>query len=251
MFVEWPEAGAGMLPPPTVRIVIDDAGDGRRAIAIEARIARYDSVPMRVLALDTATDRATAAVVDGATVVERGHEARGASGARRAGARRRRAGRGRARAARPGRHRGRRRPGILHGPADRDRDRRGPRRRRGPGGGRRVDPAGAPAPRAGRCGGGAGCAPPRGVRRGARRDRRRLRPGRPGGAAARGHHRASATARCGTATTFADAGLRVPDDPAVHAVRADAHAALARFDGTRPVPLYLREPDATPAAVAR
>ena len=51
--------------------------------------------------------------------------------------------------------------------------------------------------------------------------------------------------------TFADAGLRVPDDPAVHAVRADAHAALARFDGTRPAPLYLREPDATPAEVAR
>ena len=35
VFVEWPEAGAGMLPPPTVRIVIDDAGDGRRTIAID------------------------------------------------------------------------------------------------------------------------------------------------------------------------------------------------------------------------
>jgi hypothetical protein len=45
--------------------------------------------------------------------------------------------------------------------------------------------------------------------------------------------------------------VTVPDDPGMHAVRADAHAALARFDGTRPVPLYLREPDATPPAVAR
>jgi hypothetical protein len=52
-------------------------------------------------------------------------------------------------------------------------------------------------------------------------------------------------------TTFEEAGLRVPDDPAVHAVRADAHAVLARFDGSRPAPLYLREPDATPAEVAR
>ena len=34
VFVEWPEAGAGMLPPPTVRIVMEDGGDGRRTIAI-------------------------------------------------------------------------------------------------------------------------------------------------------------------------------------------------------------------------
>jgi tRNA threonylcarbamoyl adenosine modification protein YeaZ len=46
------------------------------------------------------------------------------------------------------------------------------------------------------------------------------------------------------------AGAVVPDDEALHRVRADAHAALARFDGTRPVPRYLRDPDATPAAVA-
>jgi tRNA threonylcarbamoyladenosine biosynthesis protein TsaB len=51
--------------------------------------------------------------------------------------------------------------------------------------------------------------------------------------------------------TFANAGLTVPDDPAAHEVRAYAHAALAVFDGARPVPLYLREPDATPPAVAR
>jgi tRNA threonylcarbamoyladenosine biosynthesis protein TsaB len=50
---------------------------------------------------------------------------------------------------------------------------------------------------------------------------------------------------------FAGAGATVPDEAAVHEVRADAHARLARFDGTRPVPLYLREPDATPSAVAR
>ena len=35
VFVEWPEAGAGMLPPPTVRIVMEDGGDGRRTIAIQ------------------------------------------------------------------------------------------------------------------------------------------------------------------------------------------------------------------------
>ncbi len=34
MFVEWPEAGAGVLPAPTVEIVIDDLGDGRRSIAM-------------------------------------------------------------------------------------------------------------------------------------------------------------------------------------------------------------------------
>jgi tRNA A37 threonylcarbamoyladenosine modification protein TsaB len=50
---------------------------------------------------------------------------------------------------------------------------------------------------------------------------------------------------------FEEAGATVPADPALHQVRADAHAALARFDGSRPVPLYLREPDATPPAVAR
>jgi tRNA threonylcarbamoyladenosine biosynthesis protein TsaB len=47
------------------------------------------------------------------------------------------------------------------------------------------------------------------------------------------------------------AGAVVPGDEALHRVRADAHAVLARFDGTRPRPRYLRDPDATPAAVAR
>jgi tRNA threonylcarbamoyladenosine biosynthesis protein TsaB len=51
--------------------------------------------------------------------------------------------------------------------------------------------------------------------------------------------------------TFEEAGATVPAEEAVHRVRADAHAALARFDGSRPAPLYLREPDATPPAVAR
>jgi len=35
VFVEWPEAGAGVLPPPTIRVTIDDLGDGRRSIAID------------------------------------------------------------------------------------------------------------------------------------------------------------------------------------------------------------------------
>jgi tRNA threonylcarbamoyladenosine biosynthesis protein TsaE len=35
VFVEWPEAGAGMLPDATVRVLLDDAGDERRTIAIE------------------------------------------------------------------------------------------------------------------------------------------------------------------------------------------------------------------------
>ncbi len=46
-------------------------------------------------------------------------------------------------------------------------------------------------------------------------------------------------------------GATVPADERLHQVRADAHAVLARFDGTRPVPRYLREPDATPPAVVR
>ncbi len=50
---------------------------------------------------------------------------------------------------------------------------------------------------------------------------------------------------------LAESGAVVPGDEALHQVRADAHAVLARFDGTRPVPRYLREPDATPSAVAR
>src|SRR4051794_14225964 len=50
---------------------------------------------------------------------------------------------------------------------------------------------------------------------------------------------------------FEEAGGTVPGDPELHHVRAGAHAALARFDGRRPTPLYLREPDATPPAVAR
>jgi tRNA threonylcarbamoyladenosine biosynthesis protein TsaB len=37
-----------------------------------------------------------------------------------------------------------------------------------------------------------------------------------------------------------------PDDAPLHLPLARAHAALARFDGTRVTPLYLREPDATP-----
>lgn len=49
---------------------------------------------------------------------------------------------------------------------------------------------------------------------------------------------------------FEAAGAVLPDDDALHRVRADAHGALAIFDGTRPVPRYLREPDATPPAVA-
>jgi tRNA threonylcarbamoyladenosine biosynthesis protein TsaE len=35
VFVEWPEAGANMLPPPTVRVAMEDAGDGRRTILID------------------------------------------------------------------------------------------------------------------------------------------------------------------------------------------------------------------------
>ena len=49
---------------------------------------------------------------------------------------------------------------------------------------------------------------------------------------------------------LAEAGAVVPGDEALHRVRADAHAVLACFDGTRPVPRYLRDPDATPPAVA-
>jgi hypothetical protein len=49
---------------------------------------------------------------------------------------------------------------------------------------------------------------------------------------------------------LAESGAVVPPDEVLHRVRADAHAVLARFDGTRPVPRYLREPDATPSAVA-
>jgi tRNA threonylcarbamoyladenosine biosynthesis protein TsaE len=35
VFVEWPEAGVGVLPAPTIRITIDDLGAGRRSIGVE------------------------------------------------------------------------------------------------------------------------------------------------------------------------------------------------------------------------
>ena len=35
VFVEWPEAGAGILPPPTITVTIDDLGGERRSIAIQ------------------------------------------------------------------------------------------------------------------------------------------------------------------------------------------------------------------------
>jgi len=34
-FVEWPEAGAGVLPPPRYAVRIRHAGDGRRVISID------------------------------------------------------------------------------------------------------------------------------------------------------------------------------------------------------------------------
>ena len=47
------------------------------------------------------------------------------------------------------------------------------------------------------------------------------------------------------------AGAEVPPDGSpLHLPLARAHAALARFDGSRPEPLYLREPDAVPRAEA-
>ena len=205
---------------------------------------------MRVLALDTATDRATAAVVDGAATVERGHEARGA-------------------AARD----------VLSlvdavlteagvGLGDLDGIAVGV----GPGSftGLRIgiataealaDGAGLPA---------AGVSTLRALLHHApdgavavldarRREVFAEGPGVP--AAAYDPALLAARLPAGTvvvgdgavryAATFAEAGATVPEDPAVHAVRADAHAALAVFDGTRPVPLYLRDPDATPSAVAR
>jgi tRNA threonylcarbamoyladenosine biosynthesis protein TsaE len=34
-FVEWPEAGRGVLPPPRYAVHLDHAGDGRREVRIE------------------------------------------------------------------------------------------------------------------------------------------------------------------------------------------------------------------------
>jgi tRNA threonylcarbamoyladenosine biosynthesis protein TsaE len=34
VFVEWPEAGAGVLPPPRYEVVLEHGGEGRRLVTI-------------------------------------------------------------------------------------------------------------------------------------------------------------------------------------------------------------------------
>ena len=66
-----------------------------------------------------------------------------------------------------------------------------------------------------------------------------------------GGRSASATARCATAPCSRAPAPTCRRTPApLHLPLARAHAALARFDGARPEPLYLREPDAVPRAEA-
>jgi tRNA threonylcarbamoyl adenosine modification protein YeaZ len=48
---------------------------------------------------------------------------------------------------------------------------------------------------------------------------------------------------------FTGAGHLVPDDPDVHHVRAGGIALAARFDGLPVEPTYLREPDAVPSVM--
>ena len=59
-FVEWPEAGAGVLPAARVRVEMRHAGQDRRAIRIDVVL---------ILAFDTATSVATSALVRGDDVL--------------------------------------------------------------------------------------------------------------------------------------------------------------------------------------
>ncbi len=133
------------------------------------------------------------------------------------------------------RHRGRPRPGLVHGRAHRPRDGRRARRRRRPAAGRRLHAGGAaPAQRA-RCRRGDRRPPARGLRAAARACRpRAYAPADLAARLARGHGLRRATARCATAAVLEAAGAAVPADGSpLHLPLARAHAALARFDGAR------------------
>ena len=57
VFVEWPEAGEGALPAPTVVVELATPARTRgRSASASAAVARYDTVATVLLALDTATD---------------------------------------------------------------------------------------------------------------------------------------------------------------------------------------------------
>jgi tRNA threonylcarbamoyladenosine biosynthesis protein TsaE len=73
VFVEWPEAGAGVLPSAYAVVRLEHLGGDRRLLTIDAPGPIEADLPaMLLLAFDTATEVATVALVAGDSCSESG-----------------------------------------------------------------------------------------------------------------------------------------------------------------------------------